>query len=352
MRRFLGLDSKGGLPPGTAIYVGKTRGKEPRIERIVYDQDDAAYDDEIPLDECMPVPESDQVVWYNVVGLENVGVIEQLGKRFGLHPLWVEDIVQTGQRPKVEHGDGLYVVVRMFSLDEKGKGVMSEQVSLCLRGPVLLSFQERDGDVFGAVRQRIRSGKGQVRRMGPDYLLYALLDAIVDGYFVVLEHLGEEVEQLEEEVIEHPDSETVRSIHTMRRQVSHLRHSVFPLRDMIYVLDRPGESLISDSVSPYWRDLQDHVLRVGEALENMRDWVGSLFDTYLSVASQRMNEVMKVLTVIATLFIPLTFIAGIYGMNFKYMPELEWRWGYPVFLLVMGCLLVAMLTFFKRRDWL
>jgi magnesium transporter len=235
---------------------------------------------------------------------------------------------------------------------EKRKEVRSEQVSLILGPNFVISFEEDEGDVFDAVRERIRAGKGRIRKLGPDYLAYSLLDAVVDNYFIVLEKLGEDVEDVEEELIRSPDRETVHEIHALKREMIYLRKSVWPLREVISGLERTESELIKDSTGIFLRDVYDHTIQVIDTVETYRDMLSGMLDIYLSSLSNRMNEVMKVLTIIATIFIPLTFIAGVYGMNFKFMPELEWRWGYFVVLGVMAVIGVLMVILFKRRRWL
>jgi len=232
--------------------------------------------------------------------------------------------------------------------------MLAEQVSLILGPNFVISFQEegKEGDLFEVVRERLRSSKGKLRKMGADYLLYALLDAIVDGYFVILERLGERIEVLEEELLANPSQLTLQNIHTMKREMIFLRKSVWPLREVISGLQRGESPLITETTGPYLRDVYDHTIQVIDAVESFRDMLAGMLDIYLSSISNRLNEVMKLLTIIATIFIPLTFIVGVYGMNFKLMPELEWRWGYPAVWLVMVVVAGLMLAFFRRKRWL
>ena len=240
----------------------------------------------------------------------------------------------------------------MLQYDDAGQSILAEQVSLILGPNYVLSFQESPGDVFDPVRERIRTGRGRIRKMGCDYLVYSLLDAIVDGYFIILEKLGESVEGVEVEVVSEPDQEMLQQIYTLKRELIFLRKSVWPLREMVNQLEKRESPLLSKETGPYFRDVYDHTIQVIDSVETFRDTVSGLLDIYLSSISNRMNAVMKVLTMIATIFIPLTFIAGLYGMNFKYMPELHWKWSYPVVLCVMLCIAIGMLIFFKRKKWL
>ena len=279
--------------------------------------------------------------------------IEKIGQHYDLHPLVLEDILHTGQRPKFEDIEQyLFVVLMMLRFDKENKSVISEQVSLVLGKNFVISFQENVGDVFEQIRDRIRNSKGRIRKMGSDYLMYALLDAIVDGYFAILENMGETIETLEEELVDDPSKNTLQQIHHLKREMIFLRKSVWPLRELISSLERSESKLIQQSTEAYLRDVYDHTIQVIDTVESFRDMVASMLDLYLSSLSMRMNEVMKVLTIIATIFIPLTFIAGVYGMNFHNMPELSWKYGYPVTLLVMAIISIGMLYYFKRKNWL
>jgi magnesium transporter len=306
------------------------------------------------VDECLLFKEKESVTWINVSGLHQVELLERLNDCFGLHPLVLEDILNTDQRPKMEDfGDYLYVVLRMLDLDKKnGNAVISEQISLILGKNFVLTFQEREGDLFDPLRERIRNGKGRLRKMGPDYLVHALLDAIVDQYFVVLETLGERIEFLEEELVTRPTPSTLQLLHRLKREMIFLRKSVWPLREVIGTLERGESSLIQASTNLYLRDIYDHTIQVIDNVETFRDMLSGMLDIYLSSISNRMNEIMKVLTIISTIFIPLTFIVGLYGMNFKHMPELESPWGYPAVLLLMLGVTIFMLFYFRRKKWL
>ncbi|MFZ2054380.1 MAG: magnesium/cobalt transporter CorA [Candidatus Aminicenantales bacterium] len=344
---------KAGLPPGSLVHIGEKKAERTKITIIDYDGETFQEKEVKSIEECCALKETPTVTWINIDGVHDSRLISELGSRFGVHPLILEDIMTTAQRPKMEDmGDYIYIVVRMLDLVNKKKEVRSEQVSLILGHNFVMSFQESEGDVFDAVRDRIRSGKGRIRKQGPDYLAYALIDAIVDNYFLVLEKLGENVEEIEEALVSNPDRETLHEIHSMKREMIYLRKSVWPLREVISGLERTESELIKDSTGIFLRDVYDHTIQVIDTVETYRDMLSGMLDIYLSSLSNRMNEVMKVLTIIATIFIPLTFIAGVYGMNFKFMPELEWRWGYFLVLAVMLALGVLMVILFKRRRWL
>jgi magnesium transporter len=354
MKRLLGRSAeKAGRPPGTLIHVGERKTDRVRITVIDYDESSADEHELDDIEECFPFKDTATVTWINVDGIHDTEVIQKLGDCYGIHPLVLEDVVNTNQRPKLEDFDDyIFSVLKMLAYDEEELRPEFEQVSIVLGPNYVISFQEREGDVFETVRERIRSGKGRVRRSGADYLAYVLMDAIVDGYFVVLETFGEQIETLEEELVAEPDRKTLQKLNDMKREMIFLRKSVWPLRELISALQREESALVKDSTRIYLRDVYDHTIQVIDTVETFRDMLTGMLDIYLSSVSNRMNEVMKVLTVIATIFIPLTFIAGVYGMNFSFMPELAWHWGYPLVWAVMLVVGVLMVVFFKRRKWL
>ena len=350
---FKKRSKKVGLPPGTLIHVGERRVEETRISLIDYDEGHHQELESVNVEDCSKFKEEPTVTWLNVTGIHEVKIIEKLGQYFDLHPLLMEDIVHTGQRPKLEDYEKyLFVVLEMLFYDQGENEVLAEQVSLVLGPTFVISFQESEGDVFNALRERIRTAKGRIRKLGSDYLAYSLIDAIVDNYFLVLEKIGERIEVLQDEVLSDPGPETLLVIQETKRDLIFLRKCVWPLREAISALQRIESSLITQSVTPYLRDVYDHTIQVIDNIESFRDMASATLDIYLSSVSNKMNEVMKVLTIIATIFIPLTFIAGIYGMNFKYMPELEWRWGYFAVWGIVVVLAVLMLIGFRRKRWL
>jgi len=343
---------KTGLPPGALVHIGEKRVEEVKITIIDYDETHFQEKEAKTIEECLALKDKPAAMWINVDGLHKVEILEQLGDCLGVHPLVLEDILNTGQRPKIEDfGDYIFVVLKML-YDDKSNGIATEQISLILGPNFVVSFQEREGDVFNPIRERIRRGRGRIRKMGADYLAYTLLDSIVDSYFIVLEKLGEKIEILEEELVTNPTTETLQTIHDLRTEMVFLRKSVWPLREIISGLERGESALIQESTGIYLKDVYDHTIQVIDTVETFRDMVSGMLDIYLSSVSNRMNEVMKVLTIIATIFIPLTFIAGIYGMNFQYMPELGWRWGYPMVWLIMLAIGALMLVYFRRKRWL
>jgi len=348
------MSRKAGLSPGALVHVGKKKIEKARIRIIDYDESQLQEREAKTIEECFPFKEKPTVTWINIDGLHEVDIIEKIGKHFDVHPLVLEDIVNTGQRPKMEDFDSyIFVVLKMLYYDEKENEVTAEQFSLILGSNFVISFQERVGDVFNPIRQRIRSAKGRIRKMGADYLAYCLVDTIVDSYFGILEKLGEEIESIEEELVHNPTPETLQTIHNLKREMIFLRKSVWPLRELISELERGESSLIHESTGIYLRDVYDHTIQVIDTIETFRDMVSGMLDIYLSSVSNKMNEVMKVLTIFAAIFIPLTFVAGIYGMNFEYMPELKWHWVYPeAFWGTIAVLAGVMLFYFKRKRWL
>jgi len=302
--------------------------------------------------EIRPYLDDQSVTWVDVEGLGDEQVLREIGDIFGLHPLALEDVVHIPQRPKTESYDTHeFIVTQMVMLHQDGV-LETEQVSIFLGRNYVLTFQERPGDCFDPVRERIRRGKGVSRQRGPDYLAYALLDAIIDNYFPALEAFGERIEAIEDEVVANPSRKTIHGIYEVKRDLLALRRAIWPQRDAINSLLRAESDLISPAVRVYMRDCYDHAVQIMDVVETYRELAMGLVDVYLSSVSNRMNEVMKVLTIIATLFIPLTFIVGIYGMNFQYMPELHWRWGYATVWGVMGATALAMLYYFRRRRWM
>lgn len=331
----------------------------PVIVLIDYNGDRAIRQELNQPEECLPHLDTESVSWVDVKGLGSEDVLQRLGNVFELHPLVLEDVVNVPQRPKIEeHGDQLLIIARMVTLREDGETFESEQVSLILGAHYLLTVQEEPRyDCFGPIRERIRTNKGSIRKSGPDYLAYALMDAVIDGFFPVLEAYGERLEELEDEVVANPTNQTLQRIHDLKRELLTLRRAIWPQRDAINTLIRDGSNLISPDVRLYLRDCYDHAIQVLDMVETYREIASSLMDVYLSSVSNRMNEIMKFLTVMSSIFIPLTFVAGVYGMNFNpekspfNMPELNAYWGYPVCMASMFGIALTLVFFFKRKGW-
>jgi len=354
MPRFIKRTSKkAGLPPGTLVHIGERKTERVQITLIDYDETQFKQEEVATVEECFPFKDKPTVTWINIDGLHDVQVIEKIGQHFNLHPLLLEDILNTEQRPKMEDfGDYIFLVVKMLYYNDKAEQVEAEQISLILGSSWVISFQERPGDVFNAVRERIQKGKGRIRKMEADYLAYSLLDAIVDNYFIIMEKFGDRIEDTETELAISPTRQTLQAIRTIKREMIFLRKSVWPLREVVSSLERGESPLIHESIGIYLRDVYDHTIQVIDTVESFRDMISGMLDIYLSSISNRMNEVMKVLTIFAAIFIPLTFVVGIYGMNFEYIPELKWHWGYFGVLAIMASIAGVMLFYFKRKRWL
>ncbi len=344
---------KNGLSPGTLVHIGEESNKKVQISVIGYTPDSIEEHRFEQIDQYLDNPCDSAVLWVDIEGVHDVELIRALGEKHAFHPLVLEDIVNTVQRPKIEdYGDYLFIVLRMLS-PTAGGDFSSEQLSIILGPDYLFTFQEGiKGDAFDSVRNRIRNGKGKIRGMGADYLAYALIDAVVDGYFTVLEEFGEGVVDVEEELTLAPDQESLRSINTMKKEIIYLRKSVWPLREVISFLERGDSHLLHDDTRLYFRDVYDHTVQVIDTVETYRDLLSGMLDLYLSSISNRTNEVMKFLTVIGTIFMPLTFLVGVYGMNFKHFPELEWQNGYFILWGLMIAMALLMVIYFRRKRWL
>ncbi len=344
---------KPGTPPGSLVYTGDRRTDQVRLDLVNYDKqhcDERVLD---KIEDAVPSRDQPSMSWLNIVGLHEPAILESLGHRFGYHPLVLEDILNTHQRPKFEeHDDYLFAVVRLLHYDDASGQIETEQVSLVASAGLLVSFQEIPGDVFHPVRQRIRDGRPRIRGSGSDYLLYALLDTIVDHYFLILEKLGERIEALEDTLMDHPTRESLAEIYRLKRELSTVRKAVWPVRELAAGLERSESRLIRKTTHLFVHDVYDHAVQVIDAAENYREIVSGLLDMYLSSISNRTNDVMKVLTMIATIFIPLSFLAGLYGMNFEHMPELHYPWAYPLLLSVMAVVALGFVIYFKRKNWL
>lgn len=350
-RRKRRLAAKAGLPPGTVVTAGG-EGRAPiAITQVLYDAAGYVEREVHGVEDTFPAPGEKRTLWVNVDGVHEATVLERYGKGFGLHPLLIEDIAHTEQRPKLEaYGDHLFLDLNVFHLEEGTDEIHTEQISLVVGERWLLSFNERPQSWARPLRERLRTDKAHCRQGGPDFLAYSIIDAIVDDYYVVLERIGDRIEDLEQELMAAPGPKTLHAVYALKREVIGLRKSVWPLRELIGGLQRERD-LVHEGTQVYLRDLYDHAVQVLDTVETYRDILSGMLDIYLSSVSNRMNEVMKVLTVIATIFIPLTFVAGIYGMNFEFMPELRWRYGYLFFWGVIAAMGAGMLAYFRRKHW-
>jgi len=353
MRKLYTPSTKKGLAPGTAVYTGENTEVPIRIRIIHYNEEKLEELEPSTIEETFDFAEAPPVTWVNIDGLHDASLVERIGEHLGIHSLVVEDILHTHQRPKVEDlGDALFIVVRMLQMDPATHEIRSEQISFLLKGNTLFSFQEIPGDVFEFIRERLRKQQGRIRRKGADYLLYALIDAIVDHYFTVLEQFGERIEAIEADLIDDPYPELLNQIYTMKRELLFVRKAVWPLREAVGLLERGENALIADTTQVFLRDLYDHTIQVIDTVESFRDMLSGVQDLYLSSLGNKTNQVMKVLTIIATIFIPITFVAGIYGMNFEVIPELKWKYGYAGVWCVMITMTIGMLIYFRRKRWL
>jgi magnesium transporter len=343
-----------GLEPGTVVYVGDKATESP-IKLSLFEYNDVSIQESEmkQIIDCVHDKTHQTVKWLNVDGVHNSQLIEEIGKKFNLHALLLEDVSNTQQRPKLEEYDNtLFLIVKMLSYNEQEKRIEVEQLSLVLGNNFLISFQEdKEGDILDPIRERLRIGKQKIRKSGADYLLYCILDMIIDHYFVILEKLGEEMNELEESIITDTSHGLLRTIYRMKRDMISLRRNIWPMREMLSNLERSENELLTDSTNIYFRDIYDHAIQAIETIEMYRDMLSGMLDIFLSSSSNHMNGIMKVLTTISTIFIPLTFIVGLYGMNFDYMPELHWKYGYLSVWVLMGLSVLTMAVYFKRKKW-
>ena len=354
MARFLKKKTESlGKAPGELIFVGEKKVDVPSIRMIDYNSSQLQEQDIETLQECMTCRDSDTVTWININGLHDLDLIRQVGESFDIHSLTLEDILNTGQRPKMEDYDNyLYFALKMMNYDEDRGIVVSEHISIVMGNCFLITFQERPGDVFEPVRERIRKQKGRVRNAGIDYLAYTLLDTIIDNYIYIIERIGEQVEDIEDQILDNPDKSALSGIYTHKRELNYLRKSIRPAREFILQLSRYETELIHTDTRPYLKDLLDLSTQAVEIIDTYRDMLTDHLEIYNTLVNNRLNEIMKVLTIFSAVFIPLTFIAGIYGTNFEYLPELRFRYAYYIFWGVLVVVALTMLRFFKKKKWL
>jgi magnesium transporter len=353
-RRSRAAALKQGLPPGTPVYAGEELPDVAVAVRVMdYSAAEVQESDALRTDELKPHRDSPTVTWINLDGIHQVEQVQAVCRTFGVHALWVEDILNPSSRPKTEvMDDKILVITRMArAARDPSAGLSTEQVAMVLGPSWVLTFQEQAGDVWDALRQRIRSGGGRIRRMRADYLLHALLDAVVDHYFISLEALEGRVDTLEDGALDGLPVD-LRRVHEQRRELAAFREVVWPTREAIAALLKRDSEAIGQDILPYYRDLYDHVVQVMDILETSRERLVGVFELHLAVNGHQLNQIMRVLTVVSTVFIPLTFIAGVYGMNFKHMPELEWAWAYPAVWALMVATALGMAHWFRTRQWM
>jgi magnesium transporter len=340
-----------GAPPGTLFYTGDETNLRIKISLIEFNETDFFEQEFFDLSEAISHVRPNMVKWINVEGVHNLTLIEKIGHLYDLHPLTLEDIVHTEQRPKFEDYDNyVLAILKMISYKDT---VHAEQLSLVLLENTVISFQEpTGGDAFDIIRTRLRQAKGRVRKLGADYLFYALMDAVVDVYFTAIEKIGDKLELIEEQIMREPDNKSLVQLYNMKREVIYLRKQVWPLRDMVSNLIRTENELVTANTQIFLRDLQDHSTRIIDTVETYRDLLSGIMDIHISTNANKMNEVMKVLTIISTIFIPVTFIAGVYGMNFPNMPEIHSPFGYWTVWAVMIAVMLGMIIYFRRKKWL
>lgn len=344
---------KVGLPPGSLVYIGPQRVFKPKITLFNYNTDGYTERTVDTIEECLPYKDEKSVTWINIDGVHRVELVEKIGNLFELHPLLLEDVVNTHQRPKAdEFDDHLFAVLRVLTYDVKERCIASEQVSLVLSKKFVISFQEDEGDIYDPVRARIRDNKSKIRDFGSDYLVYRIMDVTVDHYFVLMEELGERIELLEEEILKNPSAKALEKIQDLKKDILLMRRSVYPLREVLGILSKDEHKIILKKTQKFIRDVHDHTVQIIETLEMFRETVTGLKDAYHSHLNIEMNKTIRTLTIITTIFIPLSFIAGVYGMNFKHMPELNWKYSYPVTVGVMAVACLLMLYYFRRKRWL
>lgn len=346
-------ESKIGLAPGTLVYTGEVKDTVINYDFIHFNEKEVIEEKAIDGDASSFKIKKDYANWLNITGLHDIEAIAKIGTQFKIHNLILEDILNVNQLPKADEiDDHLFVTLKMLSLDQEKKKVIREQISLLLAKDHLITFQEKEGDVFESVRHRIRKQHAKIRSRRNDYLLFALMDAVIDQYFLITSAFNDKVEHLEEEVLAQTKQDVVQSVLALKKELTQLKKFINPIEQVIFEITKEESEFVSDSISPYFSDLIDHIRQVKATLEDQRDVLSSLVDLHISLVSNEMNAIMKTLTIVAAIFIPLTFLAGVYGMNFENMPELSWKYSYPILLSTMFALGVGLWIYMKRKKWL
>jgi magnesium transporter len=340
------------LPSCSDVPAGKNAGGKAKITIIDYDAGHFETIEAKTVEEYLAFKDKPSVTWINIAGLGQQDVITEVGKLFKIHPLAMEDILNTYHRPKIEiYPDYLFVILKQLSYSQETFNLKKSQFSIVWGKNFVLTFQEQESEIFNPIKKLLKNDEGQLRKLGADYLVYALIEIIVDNYYVILDQGGEKLELLEEILIKNPTLKNSQTIHDLKMELLFLRKSVWPLREILSTLSKESLDLVSDNTRIYFRDVYDNVVQIIEMIEALREMASDMMDIYLSSINNKLSEVMKVLTIISTIFIPLTFIAGVYGMNFRFMPELEWRAGDFLVLTLMGLVAATMLLYFKRKKW-
>jgi magnesium transporter len=350
---FSFASEKAGLPPGSLVHVGKVHQHAHKISVVNYNKSTLKKHTVNSIDELLDYKLTDTITWVIIDGLKDVSIIEAIGLHFDIHPLVLEDILNTHQRPKFEEfNDYLYIVIKAISMGNRSLKVKYEQISLLVLQNFVFTFIEKPDTLFHPILNRLDNDKSQVRNLGTDYLAYLIMDTVVDEYFSLQDAFDDLIEGVEDKLLSNPTSETLATIQKIKRELIFFRRSVSPLRELLAAIHRSESPLLNEKTKRYFGDVYDHAIRIIEAIESYRDLIAGMLDIYLSSVSNKMNETMKVLTVFASIFIPLTFVAGVYGMNFEYMPELKWRWGYPAIWVFFISVSVILLRFFRKNKWL
>ena len=345
---------KSGLPPGTLIHIGEKHESECKITVTQYNADTLVKHEITSISELKQLQNNELITWVNVDGLSDIHIVEGIGQELNIHPLVLEDILSTHQRPKLEeYEDFLYLVIKGISINEKKDfSLQYEQISILLLANHVITFKEKTDDTFDPIYNHLQNHNGRLRQLGSDYLAYVILDTIVDEYFIVEDGLDEIIDPLEDNILFNSNKEMLQTVQQIRRGLISMKRNISPLRELLATIQRADTPLLKEKTLRYYGDVYDHVLRVTDALESYRERISAMHDIYLSSISNKMNETMKILTIFASIFIPLTFIAGIYGMNFEYMPELKWRWAYPTLWVIFISIGVGLLVFFKKKKWM
>ena len=349
---------KSGISPGSLIFTGEQKINQVKISLFNYSTTSFEEKEISDVNDLIKYKENTDVTWINVTGLHDTTLLENIGNIFEIHPLVLENILNVYHSPKIEDYEQLlFLVIKMIGFNNQTENMNIEQVSIVTGKNFIITFQEQEGDVFDPIRDRIRTGKGRIRKYREDYLAYRILDSIIDNYFVVLENFDERIEEIEDQIIKQPDDSSLEKIHNLRKELIKVRRAASPLRDIIFTIEKEKFHFIQKSTYLFLRDLNDHIKQIIDTIENYREIINGLLDLYLSNASHKMNQVVKLLTIISTIFIPLTFIVGIYGMNFSTgaskwnMPELQWAFGYPFVMGMMLVIAILLVIFFKKKQW-